>query len=758
MLLLPRSRCYLLVVLLSASLVGCKRFETWWTGTAPDESALLAQVGSRELRASEVSNLIPPGTAAVDSLRILQDYVHRWAREMSVLNQAATHIGAEPDLEKLVETYRASLQRHRLEERLVKERVDTVVSQEELLRRYQAMADSYRAPHDLVRALLIKVSRASDSLDYFDEAWRQSSGEEVSVELERLAATEAQLALLDGESWHESAELQSLLPPDWGDISRGSRVSSDDSSRYYLRILERVSRGNRCPLAYLEPRLRKLILEERRTAFLNDYVDQVYRDAQANQEIQILSVEANMSWLSLLGQLLMLTVLCGSSAGAAQAQGPGVIDHVIATVGGELLLLSELEEQLSLARSQSGAKMPPDARCQILEQLLTAKLLVNQAKLDSLEVTDDQVESQLNLRFDRILSMMNGDVQQFEEYYGQTVTEVKSQFRDDLKSQMLADEMRRKVVAEARITPNEVKEFFETIPKDSLPYFNSEVELRELVYKPKINAQARQAALDQINEIRKALVEEGADFATIARKQSADPGSGRQGGQLGWAPRGTFVPEFEAAAYRLEIDELSEVVESPFGFHLIQLLERRGNRVRTRHILIKPAIEEADLRLAEQFLDSVRLLIVEDSLLFREAVKRFGDDEEQSYANGGRLENPATGNTFYEIGDLEPVTFFAIDSMAVGEVSGPVKYEQPGTGEVVYRIFQLDSRSKPHRASLTTDYDKIRSAAIESRKSEILGEWLERTISNTYININAQLVSSCKLRDRWLKSSVVDRS
>ena len=449
--------------------------------------------------------------------------------------------------------------------------------------------------------------------------------------------------------------------------------------------------------------------------------------------------------------LLLATAL---GATVALAQKPVVIDRVIATVGGELVLLSELEEQVALTASQAGKPVTQAQRCLLLEQIMTAKLLVNQAKLDSVVVSPEEVEQQLNGRIDRILSMMNGDMRQFEEYYGQSISEVKTQFREDLSAQIQAERMRSKVVAEARITPAEVKEFFETIPRDSLPYFNSEVELRELVYKPKVSKEARDIALERIETLRASIVEGGADFATLAKKQSDDPGSGRQGGELGWAPRGTFVPEFEAAAYRLDINEVSEVVESPFGFHIIQLLERRGNRIRTRHILIKPEIGEADLLLAERFLDSVRTAVLSDSLLFRQAVALHGDKEQQSYSNGGRVENPATGNTFFEIGDLDPVAFFAVDSMDVGGVSGPVKFEAPGSGEVVYRLFQLNSRSSPHQASLQTDYDKIRQAAVESRKSQILRDWVNKTIANTYVRVSPSLAEECDLARRWYTASV----
>ncbi|MCB0588184.1 MAG: peptidylprolyl isomerase, partial [Phaeodactylibacter sp.] len=304
--------------------------------------------------------------------------------------------------------------------------------------------------------------------------------------------------------------------------------------------------------------------------------------------------------------------------------GPGclaqreVIDKVVATIGGELVLLSEVEEQHALMEAQSGV-LPEGARCNIMDQLMASKLLINQAKLDSIEVSDEEVEAQLDARIERILGFMNNDVAQFEAYYGQTINEVKSQFREDLKNQILADRMRSQVMASVTVTPSEVKKFFSSIPADSLPYFNSEVEVGEIVYKPKVNPEERKKTIEKLESIRQRILD-GEDFADLASKYS-DDGSARGGGDLGWAKRGKYVPEFEAAAFKLEQNEISPVVESEFGFHIIQMLERRGNSIHVRHILIKPELTDEDLEKAEAHLDSVRQLLMADSLTFSQAVK-----------------------------------------------------------------------------------------------------------------------------------------
>lgn len=428
-----------------------------------------------------------------------------------------------------------------------------------------------------------------------------------------------------------------------------------------------------------------------------------------------------------------------------------VIDKVIANVGNEYVLLSELEEQIALISDKQGGKLPPDARCLMLDNLLTQKLLINQAKIDSVLVKDEEVEDQMNARIEQILDYMGGDVNQFEEYYGQSIGEVKQSFREDLRSQLLADRMRNKVMEDISVTPSEVKAFFKKIPRDSLPYFNSEVEIGEIVMKPQINAAERQKAIEKLAGIRKRIVEGGEDFAEVAKKYSDDFASARIGGDLGWTKRGKFVPAFEAAAYKLDENQISEVFESEFGFHLIQLLGRRGNSINTRHILIKPEITDADLELTERKLDSVRHLLQTDSLGFSKAVKNYGYKEVQSFNNDGKLVNPASGNSFFEIGDLEPSIYFTIDTMKVGGFSKPFSYTDP-RGETFYRIVQLQSRSQPHVASLEKDYAKIQTATVEQKKSSETAKWVAEKVYSTYIRIDPAYLE-CTGITKWLEGA-----
>jgi len=448
---------------------------------------------------------------------------------------------------------------------------------------------------------------------------------------------------------------------------------------------------------------------------------------------------------NIIGLVLLLTLTW-----QAEAQQRTIIDKVVATVGGELVLLSEVEEQHALLEAQEGG-LPPGARCRILDNLLGSKLLVNQAKLDSVEVSDEEVEAQLNARIERILGFMNNDISQFEDYYGQTVNEVKEQFREDLQNQILADRMRAQILNSVKVTPSEVKSFFRSIPNDSLPYFNSEVEIGEIVYKPEVNDEERQKAVDQLEEIRQRIIDEEATFEEMAMKFS-DDGSARGGGDLGWAKRGKFVPEFEAAAYKLDDGEISPVTETEFGFHLIQMLERRGNSIHVRHILVRPEITQADLDKARTHLDSISRLINDGALNFSLAVKRHSNEDVQSYTNDGRMVNPATGNTFFEIGDLDPDIYFTIDTMEVGQVSIPFEFAGP-TGDTFFRLVQLQSRTAPHRANLEQDYSKIQQATIEAKKNDFINEWIQEKVEATYINID-DMYGACPQLEKWTQKQI----
>lgn len=423
------------------------------------------------------------------------------------------------------------------------------------------------------------------------------------------------------------------------------------------------------------------------------------------------------------------------------------IDRVVAKVGSEIILLSEVESQYQFTKTQDPSGQ--FGRCEILESMIGQKLIVHQAKLDSVIVSDAEVDAQIDFRISSVLRQMNGDEERFEEYYQMSIDEMRTSLRDDMISQILAEKMQQQILTEVEITPKEVTAFYESIPKDSLPYLNAEVEIAEIVAAPEVNEIERLKALQEILEIRKKIVDGEEDFATLAKKHSDDPGSGAQGGELGYAERGNYVPEFEAEAYQLEIDELSEPVETQYGFHIIQLIERRGNKIKLRHILITPDITYDDMDLAKAGLDSLKANIENEEIDWGKAVSKHSLETAQSYNNGGRMQNPNTGKTFFQTSELPPEIYFAIEEMEVGEISIPLEYMTP-RGETEYRIIKLLTRSKPHQVSLEEDYSKIQQLAKENKKNKYFTDWITEKLDETFIKLDGAYLE-CPSIEKYLR-------
>lgn len=408
-----------------------------------------------------------------------------------------------------------------------------------------------------------------------------------------------------------------------------------------------------------------------------------------------------------------------------------LVDKVVAKVGSEYILLSEVEEEFSYAKSKDPS-LSDDIKCVILDNIIAQKLVVYHAKIDSVEITDEEVEVQLDYRFESILRQMNGDEAFFEDYYGASISEMKNRFRDDQRHKILAEKMQYKLMSSIEITPKEVEKFFNTVPVDSLPYFKSEMEISEIIITPSVNEVERQKALDKITKLREKVISGESTFEVVASQNSQDPGSALRQGDLGFAKRGVYVPEFEATVFSLAKDEISEIIETEFGFHFIQLMERRGNTVRARHVLIKPDITGADIELAKNKLDSIRNLIVSDSVTFELAVKQNSLKSLPSYSNNGRVKNDRTNNTFFAADDFDPDTYFAIFELKPGQLSKPLEITLPD-GKKAFRLIKLQSISKPHKANMKEDFDKISTFAKESKKNEYFMKWLQKKKSETFI-------------------------
>ncbi len=414
-----------------------------------------------------------------------------------------------------------------------------------------------------------------------------------------------------------------------------------------------------------------------------------------------------------------------------KAQEPQVIDRVVAVVGQNVILQSDIEAQYIQMRLQGGIKGSASSiRCEILEDLMFRKLMLNQAEMDSITVTDEQVNSEVD-RLVRYFISQLGSQENLEKYYNKTMPEIKEELFRMRKDQMLEEQVQQTMLANVEVTPAEVKRCYYNLPHDSIPMVNSKYEIAHLVKKPAITLEQKLEVKDRLYKMRKRILD-GERFSTLALLYSEDPGSAKKGGELGFHGRGEFAPEFEAAAFNLRDGEISEVVETEFGFHIIQMIERRGEFVNVRHILLTVKVSPEALQEAYDELDSIAQLIHNDSISFDEAVRKFSDEKDKT--NGGILVNQMSGGTLFDASELDQQVSFTINRMQVGELSAPVPMKTDDNKDA-YRLLYLKRKTTPHKANLKDDYTLIREWALQQKREEIINKWIENKSQKAYIKI-----------------------
>ncbi len=438
---------------------------------------------------------------------------------------------------------------------------------------------------------------------------------------------------------------------------------------------------------------------------------------------------------------LLLISICCIWTQEAFAQQNLVADKIIAKIDNNIILKSDLEKAYLQYISSAQARVGSQVKCQILESLVINKLMVAKAEMDSVVVSDEEVTSNLNNRMNVFISRI-GSEERIEEFYGKTIEQFKAELRDEVKEQLVVQKMQSTITKDIKVTPSEVKRFFNSIPADSLPYFSTEVSLAQIVKVPSVNKAQKETVRQRLLNIREEIVN-GADFEEMARRHSEEPGATGSGGNLGFQSRGNLVPPYEAAALRLKPGEISQPVETEFGFHLIQMIERRGNLYNTRHILLRPVSSSLDIEEARNYLDSLRTQIINDSISFEKAAKEYSSDQETAISGGFFLDG--TGAPRVPVGELDPSLFFTVDTMKVGSITKPLTFRMEDGKEAV-RILYYKSRVRPHEANLKDDYQKIAMAAENEKKNKILNEWFDRAKGDVFIQIDPEY-NHCKIME-----------
>lgn len=429
---------------------------------------------------------------------------------------------------------------------------------------------------------------------------------------------------------------------------------------------------------------------------------------------------------------------------SVQAQ-PVLLDKVVSVVGKNPLLLSEIET--SLLQQNEKQDLGANARCKVFEDLLFQKLLLSQADRDSITVSDQEVDGELNRRIQYYVGML-GSEEKFEAFYGKRISVFKEELRDDVKNQLMAQKMQQKITGEAKLTPSEVKEFYSTLPIDSLPLINSELEIGHIVMQPPVSDEAKVTVREQLDKYRQRVLN-GESMSVLAALYSEDPRSAKNGGYYQFM-RGQMVPEFEAVAYRLKPGEVSEIFETTYGFHFIQSIGRKGESVEVRHILMAPKVSQLEVLVAKERLDSIRNIIMSGEMTFANAALKYSTDKDTKQ-NGGIIVNPSNNTTKWELSELGEVdqnlVFMLENQMKVGDVSPIIQHVVDA--KPCWRIVYLKSRTDPHKANLTDDYTKILNMAIFNRNKTLIKNWISKKSKSTYIKIDEGEFKTCPLEYNW---------
>src|SRR6266496_2360185 len=446
----------------------------------------------------------------------------------------------------------------------------------------------------------------------------------------------------------------------------------------------------------------------------------------------------------------ILWVAIGSAQPGTQAK-KIVADKIAAVVGDRIIMYSDIKNTIA-DYTRQGAEIPENAECMILDQAILSKVLMQQAEKDSLPVTDDEVEADLDLRV-REFVRMYGTEKAVEELAGKSIYQIKEDARESVKEKKLAEAMQRKIVENIKITPAEAKIFFDHIPKDSLPFYASDLAVGQIVVYPQASRDLEKYVIDELNHYKQQIESKTATFEQLAKLYSEDPGSKNRGGQyeINRSDK-SWDPSFMAAAFRLKEGEVSPVVKTKFGYHIIQMVQRNGDEANIRHILRIPPITEEETNAAISKLDSVRAKLIAGTMNFNQAALKYSQDEQAKFA--GPFFSGRDGSTYVTIDELDKEVVNMLGKLKVGEYSQPTAFTDEQRAKKGVRIIYLKSRSEPHRMNMKDDYNKIAQLALEEKKAKAMDKWLASKLPTYYIMVADDMSASCPSVQKYVSKKL----
>lgn len=444
----------------------------------------------------------------------------------------------------------------------------------------------------------------------------------------------------------------------------------------------------------------------------------------------------------------LATLLLGLSlaiVGWTQPQGE-VVDRIIATIGNEIILQSDLEGELIRMR-MSGQDPDKGQLCTTFESLMFNKLLLHQARLDSLEVTEGQIQGEIDNRLNYFLNMF-GSVEAFEAEYGKTLAQWREDFHDDIRDYILIQQMQYQMNSQVTATPRQVQQFYSDLPKDSIPLISEQVQYSAIVMEPSPSQQQREALLEQADSVRNEVVNGNLTMSIAALRYSDDPGSKYSGGCYRDIPKDQFVPEFVRNVYATEVEQFSPVFETEYGYHFLKVEDKRGDIFSACHVLFSPKVDDYAIVKTQNLLDSVVVKVKEDSLTFESAALRYSTDEQTKNQNG-KMVNAYQGGFSHSVDNLDRNIFLVLDKLQPGEISESIMLETP-TGNPYFAAYRLDERQAAHQANLKEDYLMFKQQTEAMLQQEQFEKWVNKKINSTYVSIHTDY-KDCQFEFPWLR-------
>lgn len=711
----------------------------------------LVELDGNFLYREDLQSVLPTGLSKDDSLLFAEHYIRNWVEDILLYDKAQSNIPNNGEIDKLVENYRKALIMHTYQQALIHQRLSEEISEQDLTEYYEKNQALFKVERPLMKGLFIKVPLTAPQLGNV-RRWYKMETREAVEHLEKYSLQNAVKYEYFYDKWVQVSEVLDMLPLKVSDVDeyldKNRHVELKDTAfHYFLNVSDYRPVGEQEPYEFARSQVKDMLLNVKQVEFMKQVKDDLYQRAVKRDKIKYYNKTPRMKQCMNFKFVILfaLTLLVGSTVYGQD----NVIDEVVWVVGDEAILKSEVEEA-RMSALYEGRKFDRDPYCVIPEEIAVQKLYLHQAALDSIEVSESEVIQRVDYMTNMYIANI-GSREKMEEYFNKTSSQIRETLRENAREGLKVQKMQQKLVGEIKITPAEVRRYFKDLPQDSIPYIPTQVEVQIITQQPKV-------PLEEIEDVKRRLreytdrVNKGESFSMLARLYSEDRGSAMRGGEIEFSGRGMLDPAYANVAFNLQDpSKVSKIVESEYGFHIIQLIEKRGDRIKTRHILLKPHIPEEALAAGCARLDSIADDIRNNKFSFEEAASVLSQDKD-TRNNHGLLPNPNTNTSRFEMQELPPEIAKVVDKMKVGEISEAFTMIPQKTGKEECVIVKLKSRTMGHKATIADDYQNLKEIVLEKRRDEVLDKWIREKQKHTYVRIKDNWKNNCTFKyPGWIK-------